>query len=83
MTPSGGDRPRGAGLPLPGISKTWVKPPEAVAIELSRAFPAYTVRVRWDRGEPRFEARARDDRYPNCLISPDAEEIRAVLNGEA
>lgn len=39
------------------------------------AFPPYTVRVRWDRGEPRFEARARDDRYPGCLISPYAEEI--------
>jgi hypothetical protein len=61
---------------------SWSQSPEAVAIELSQAFPCYTVRVRWDRGrQPRFEARARDDRYPTCLISPDADEIRAELNG--
>lgn len=60
----------------------WNPSPEAVAAELSRAFPSYTVRVRRDRGrEPRFEARARDDRYPTCLISPDADEIRAELDG--
>lgn len=57
-----------------------VQTPEAVAIELSRAFPSYVTRVRWDPGrQPRFEARARDDRYPSCLISPDPEEIRAEL----
>jgi hypothetical protein len=55
--------------------------PEAIAMELSRAFPAYVVRVRWDRGRPRFEARAREDRYPNCLISADAEEIWRELEG--
>jgi hypothetical protein len=63
-------------------TSSWDQPPEAVAIELTRTFPSYTVRVRWDPGrQPRFEARARDDRYPTCLISPDADEIRAELNG--
>jgi hypothetical protein len=59
----------------------WSQPPEAVAIALGRAFPAYSVRVRWDRGEPRFEAVSKDDSNLYCLISPDADEIRAVLNG--
>jgi hypothetical protein len=60
-----------------------VQTPEAVAIDLSRAFPSYVVRVRRDPGRrPRFELRARDDIYPSCLISPDPEEIRAALNGD-
>lgn len=79
MRPSGSDWSRGARLPLQRISEAWTMPPEAVAVELSQAFPCYTVRVRWDRGRPRFEARARDDRNPVCLISPDADEIRDAL----
>ena len=63
--------------------RIWNQPfesPEAVASALHLEFPAYSVRVRRDRGrQPRFEARARDDRYPTCLISPDADEIRAEL----
>jgi hypothetical protein len=61
---------------------TWNQYPEAVAMTLSRAFPAYSVTVRRDRGEPRFQLVSRDGRNPVCLISPDPEEIRAVLNGE-
>lgn len=56
--------------------------PEAIAVELHLAFPAYTVTVRRDQGEPRYQLLANDDRYPNCIISPDPDEIRAVLNGE-
>jgi hypothetical protein len=59
------------------------KYPEAIAVELHLAFPAYTVTVRRDQGEPRYQLLAKDDRYPNCIISPDPDEIRAVLNGEA
>lgn len=61
--------------------RKWSQPPEAIAVELGRAFPSYSVRVRWDQGEPRFEAISKNDSYPYCLISPDADEIRAVLNG--
>ncbi len=53
--------------------------PEAVAAELSRAFPAYAVTVRRDHGEPRYQLIARDDRNPRCLISPDAQEIWTEL----
>ena len=55
--------------------------PEAIAFALGRAFPSFSVRVRWDRGEPRFEAISKHDSNLYCLISPDADEIRAVLNG--
>jgi hypothetical protein len=64
-------------------SGTWNQYPEAVAAALGKAFPSYTVRVRRDRGQPpRYELLSRDGRNPVCLISPDPEEIRAVLNGE-
>lgn len=56
--------------------------PEAIAIELHKAFPAYTVTVRRDSGEPRFQLIAKDDRSPWCLISPDPDEIRNALNGD-
>jgi hypothetical protein len=57
--------------------------PVAVAMALGKAFPAYSVTVRWDWGEPRFQLIAKNDTNPWCLISPDVEEIRAVLNGDA
>jgi hypothetical protein len=55
--------------------------PEAVAIALGKAFPSWVVRVRWDRGRPRFEALAKDGRNPVCLISANAQEIWAELEG--
>lgn len=61
--------------------RNWSQPPEAVAVELGRAFPSYSLRVRWDGGEPRFEAISKNGSNPVCLISPDPEEIRAELNG--
>ncbi len=57
--------------------------PEAVAAELHQAFPAYSVTVRRDGGEPRFQLIAKDGRNPVCLISPDPDEIRAELGGTA
>jgi hypothetical protein len=66
------------------MGRNWSEPPEGVAIELGRAFPSYQVTVRWDHGEPRFQLVSKNDINPYyCLISPDAEEIRAVLNGDA
>ncbi len=67
---------------MPGISwgRTF-ESPEAVAAALHSAFPAYSVIVRRDRGQPRYELRAKDGRNPVCLISPDPEEIRATLEG--
>ncbi len=56
--------------------------PEAIAIELHQAFPAYRVTVRRDGREPRFQLIATDDRYPRCLISSDPGEIHTVLNGD-
>lgn len=53
--------------------------PEAVAIALHLEFPAYSVIVRRDGGEPRYQMLAKDDRYPTCLISPDPDEIRSAL----
>ncbi len=67
---------------MTGIS--WSRPfesPEAVAAALHRAFPAYSVTVRRDGGEPRYQLLAKDGRNPVCLISPDPEEIRAELEG--
>ena len=55
--------------------------PEAVAIALHREFPAYSVIVRRDRGEPRYQLISKNDAYPYCLISADPEEIRAELEG--
>jgi hypothetical protein len=66
--------------------RIWDQPfesPEAVAIALHLEFPAYSVIVRRDGREPRYQLLAKDDRYPTCLISPDPEEIRAELNGYA
>lgn len=56
--------------------------PEAIAIELHLAFPAYSVNVRRDSGEPRYELIAKDGRNPCVLISPDPDEIRAALSGD-
>ncbi len=53
--------------------------PEAVAIELHLEFPAYSVIVRRDRGEPRYQLISSTEAYPYCLISADPEEIRAEL----
>lgn len=55
--------------------------PEAIASDLRRAFPGYEVIVRRDPGRyrPRYQLRARTDAHPYCLISPDPNEIRAVL----
>ena len=64
--------------------RMWNQPfesPEAVAIALHLAFPAYAVTVRRDRGEPRYQLIAKDGRNPVVLISPDPEEIRAELKG--
>jgi hypothetical protein len=64
----------------------WNRPfesPEAIAMALHQAFPAYAVIVRRDRGEPRYQLLATDDRNPVCLISPDPDEIRAALNADA
>lgn len=55
--------------------------PEAIAVALHLAFPAYSVIVRRDGGPPRFQLISKDGRNPVCLISPDPEEIRAELNG--
>ncbi len=66
-------------------SAKWKRPfesPEAVAMALHQAFPAYSVIVRRDRGEPRYELLAKDGRNPVCLISADPDEIRAALNGD-
>jgi hypothetical protein len=63
----------------------WDQPfesPEAVAIVLHLTFPAYSVTVRRDGGEPRYQLIAKDDRNPTCLISPDPDEIRAALKGQ-
>lgn len=63
--------------------RIWSQPfesPEAVAIALHLEFPAYAVIVRRDAGrQARYQLRAKDDRYPTCLISPDPDEIRAAL----
>jgi hypothetical protein len=48
---------------------------------MSRAFPSYAMRVRRDRGRPRFEALAKGGQNPWCLISADAQEIWAELEG--
>jgi hypothetical protein len=63
---------------------TWDQPfesPEAVAMALHQAFPAYSVTVRRDGREPRYQLISRDGRNPVVLISPDPDEIRAELNG--
>ncbi len=63
----------------------WNRPfesPEAVAMALHQAFPAYSVTVRRDWGEPRYQLISRDGRNPVVLISPDPEEIRAALRGQ-
>jgi hypothetical protein len=57
--------------------------PEAIAIELHLAFPAYRVTVRRDWGEPRYQLVSLDGRNPCVLISADPDEIRAALNGDA
>ena len=59
----------------------WAQSPEAVAMALHQAFPAYAVTVRRDGGEPRYQLLAKDDRTPVCIISPDAQEIWNELNG--
>ena len=56
--------------------------PEAIAVELHQAFPAYRVTVRRDSGEPRYQLVSLDGRNPVVLISPDPDEIRAELNGD-
>jgi hypothetical protein len=56
--------------------------PEAIAVELHQAFPAYRVTVRRDWGEPRYQLVSLDGRNPVVLISPDPDEIRAALNGD-
>jgi hypothetical protein len=64
--------------------RMWDQPfesPEAAAVALHLAFPAYSVIVRRDGREPRFQLLAKDGRNPWCLISADAEEIRRELNG--
>jgi hypothetical protein len=48
---------------------------------LHQAFPAYSVIVRRDGGEPRYQLTAKDGRNPVVLISSDPDEIRAELNG--
>jgi hypothetical protein len=55
--------------------------PEALAAELRKAFPSYSVVLQRDRGVPRFHLVARDGRNPWCLVSDDAREIWAELNG--
>lgn len=55
--------------------------PEEIAIALARAYPAYWVTVRRDGGEPRYQLISKTDAYPYCLISPDPDEIGAVLEG--
>ena len=57
----------------------WVQTPEAVAVALHLEFPYYSVIVRRDRREPRFQLMSKDGRNPWCLISPDAQEIRNEL----
>jgi hypothetical protein len=64
--------------------RIWSQPfdsPEAVAMALHLAYPAYSVTVRRDRGQPRYQLISRDGRNPVVLISPDPDEIRAELNG--
>jgi hypothetical protein len=64
---------------------TWNQPfesPEAIAMALHLAFPAYSVTVRRDRGAPRYQLLAKDDRNPTCIISPDPDEIRDALKGQ-
>ncbi len=56
--------------------------PEAIAVELHHAFPAYRVTVLRDSGEPRYQLISLDGRNPCVLISPDPDEIRAELNGD-
>ncbi len=65
-----------------GIWKRPFESPEAVAMALHQAFPAYSVIVRRDRDEPRYQLLAKDGRNPVCLISADPDEIRAALNGD-
>jgi hypothetical protein len=60
---------------LPGAT------PQVVATALRKAFPSYSVTIRRDGGQPRYQLISKDDSYPYCLISPDADEIRAELNG--
>ncbi len=55
--------------------------PEEVAFALARAYPSYSVSVRRDRDEPRYQLISKTDAYPYCLISADPDEIRAVLEG--
>lgn len=59
----------------------FVKWPEMIAAELARAYPSYTVTLRRDGGEPRYQLVSKNDAYPTCLISPDPDEIREELNG--
>lgn len=64
------------------ISDQPFESPEAIAVALHLEFPAYSVIVRRDAGrQARYQLRAKDDRYPTCLISPDPDEIRAELEG--
>ena len=65
------------------MGRNWSQPPAAVAIELGKAFPTYSVTVRWDSGEPRFQLISKNDTNPYCLISPDPDEIRAELDGDS
>jgi hypothetical protein len=59
----------------------WAQSPEAVAAALHKEFPNYSVIVRRDRGQPRFQLMSKDGSNPWCVISPDAQEIRNELKG--
>ena len=66
------------------VGGIWNQPfesPEAVAIALHMEFPSYSVIVRRDGGEPRYQLTSKDGRNPVVLISPDAEEIWRELKG--
>jgi hypothetical protein len=65
-----------------GIWKQSFESPEAVAIALHQAFPAYRVTVRRDGREPRYQLVSLDGRNPTVLISPDPDEIRAALTAD-
>jgi hypothetical protein len=52
------------------------------AAAIRAAFPSYEVTVAWRYGDrPRFVVVTRNDDYPWCLISADANEIRHELEG--
>jgi hypothetical protein len=70
------------GQTRPVTREMWAQSPEAVAATLRKAFPDYSVTVRRDGGEPRFQLLAKDDRNPWCVISPDVQEIRRELEGQ-